>query len=402
MPHVLTCYFDSYNTSEAEWTDPANSVDGSTATFASCSTAQKSIWTDNNTCSQTAEGVVIKVEHRASGKVADAGCSWCKVEHSLRFDGDWFSSASERDIETTVASWSDWYDVTAEANGPGAEAWTFSNISALLRSATMCNQGTSGCGTVYSARHELRITWVDEAQSCVETITTTDTRLPFLIGKSLAEDLTLTESCSPISEFLIHLLSYTEGVNNFYSMLLKVPASMKESLESALTYAGRVAIFDRPFDDITVFDGTTDLSNVINFKLTHPASGIGSQLALIVDDFSVKIHPGIPWYTFNVSGYNYFPSDVAGMVDYVSTSIESNGLNYDIYLTVRNPGKINFDSNDADVYINGNWQSVSTFSGSLLAGASCQLLISNLPGDGAKTAWVTMPTGEHCVGSYTI
>jgi len=302
--HEETYYFNSWGAaSDAEWTDDANAVDGSTSTWAQCSTGNKFAYYDGNSCTTTQLGLITKVEFRGSGKVSNAGCSWCQVEHSLRYGVSWL--VGNADIATTTAAWSAWADVTDDANAPAS--WTFAGISTSMSGAITCNQSTAGCGTVYSGRCELKVTWRDPMalySTSDETVLCTDViKVPSTTKQT--ETVTFTDTVSEIQIYLVRVLSYLEDVSHHFQLSLKVSSAQKTIFDSALKYAGRLSTFSKPFGDTETYDGTTQQLNTVGFDIINCPSGITNPLILVIDNCSSEIVTGSRFYLYSISGYKY-------------------------------------------------------------------------------------------------
>lgn len=107
------------------WTDSANAVDNNTGTYATNEVLGMKTMILDTPFAAASVGAISKVEHRMYGALSDDGVP-CKLKLSPRFvAGD----GTLIDVTNTVLGWSDWIDITADANAPGG--WTWADVASL-------------------------------------------------------------------------------------------------------------------------------------------------------------------------------------------------------------------------------------------------------------------------------
>lgn len=143
-------YFNAYDTSEAWAASPANMVDGSTSTYASTSSNGDTQLLTSNTCDGSDLGTITKVEIRVYGY--KSGGLTGTIRLTPVFSG---GNGNDHDYTaTTTATWSSWYDITADTNAP--TTWTWTDVDNLDCRVT----GIVAVGrTMYAAKVEIQVTY---------------------------------------------------------------------------------------------------------------------------------------------------------------------------------------------------------------------------------------------------
>lgn len=151
---TATYRFDGYDTVEAWSTNPANMVDGSTATFASTDTAQTQRL-NANTSNVANLGIISKVEVRAYS-YQDNGSGGQVTVRPVYSGGD---GNNHNYNPPGTAAYSDWMDITSDTNAPTSWSWTDLENLDLDLDWTPGGAGNTG----YVANVQLRVTYEDPA-----------------------------------------------------------------------------------------------------------------------------------------------------------------------------------------------------------------------------------------------
>ena len=145
-----TYYFNS-DDGKILWSyNPSYMADGSTSTFASTITNGDIQRCDDNSYESGGSGSISKVELRVHGY--DNGNT--KIKLRPRFNGSTEGSNYEY-TPGSIDTWSTWYNITGDENGPGE--WIWSDI--LNLDCTVEAQINSPLTTIYASKIELRVTY---------------------------------------------------------------------------------------------------------------------------------------------------------------------------------------------------------------------------------------------------
>jgi len=130
-------YFDEFDPTE-DWEDnggdvPANMVDSNIKTFAATFVDGRVQLCDSNTCAETGDEAISKVEIRAFSGAGSYSAS-PGVAAYLRpvfsgGDGDNHSWEPPDLTEDTPAEWGTWFDITNDTNAPAT--WTWSDVTSM-------------------------------------------------------------------------------------------------------------------------------------------------------------------------------------------------------------------------------------------------------------------------------
>ncbi len=128
---IKTFYFNSYDAAEKWETRPGEMVDGNTSTFANTFVDLKVQLCDENTCTETSDSVVTKVEIRALSLCANfTGTLTAYMQPVFPGgDGDTHSWIPPSDTSAEPPDWTEWFDITNDTNAPGT--WHWGDVIAL-------------------------------------------------------------------------------------------------------------------------------------------------------------------------------------------------------------------------------------------------------------------------------
>jgi len=120
-----TYYFNSYDSENSNWSDPANMVDGSTSTYSGAYSGEESNLLDSNSCPGTDLGTIIKVEIRIYGYTESDGGNVPYPIITPVFSGGNGDGHTITDLpDWSSADWSSYADITSDTNAPGDWSWS--------------------------------------------------------------------------------------------------------------------------------------------------------------------------------------------------------------------------------------------------------------------------------------
>jgi hypothetical protein len=237
---------------------------------------------DANTCLGLESATIDTVELRVYGK-EDIITTADKITLRPVFaagDGD------NHDFDVDIAeAWSGWMDITTDTNAPSP--WTWDDVVMLCCDVVSSMTSNESNNRLSASKVEIKVSTLGTQQI------------------ELTETVDANDEVYPVSQFTVDILRYVESPNKFISMVVRVLADDKSTLENLLSYAGNVNLYNRPFDTVKREDISDGHRNIIRFNANNVPSGIENPFNLIIADYSSDFLTPIPTYVFMIRGFKW-------------------------------------------------------------------------------------------------